>query len=125
MEEGVAFATLTDIIYKTWSDHTAKEYKRLKNLKKENLRDNMTNRELVLNMLAELTTKGISENSDPQNMQEHAEVAIKGATVARNARIEMEKAIGEKVVTSLNAKTIHNAIELGEENNSRDDMSKI
>ena len=58
--------------------------------KKENLRDNMTNRELVLNMLAELTTKGFSENSDPQTMQEHAEVALKGATVARNARIEME-----------------------------------
>lgn len=58
-------------------------------------------------------------------MQEHAEVAIKGATVARNARIEMEKAIGEKVVTSLNAKAIHKGIELGEENNSRDDMSKI
>lgn len=111
LEEGVQFATLTDIIYKTWSDHTAKEYKRLKNLKKENLRDNMTNRELVLNMLAELTTKGISENSDPQTMQEHAEVAVKGATVARNARIEMEQVIGEKVVTSLNAKSIHKSIE--------------
>ena len=111
LEEGVQFATLTDIIYKTWSDHTAKEYKRLKNLKKENLRDNMTNRELVLNMLAELTTKGISENSDPQTMQEHEEVAVKGATVARNARIEMEQVIGEKVVTSLNAKSIHKSIE--------------
>lgn len=100
LEEGVQFATLTDIIYKTWSDHTANEYKRLKNLKKENLRDNMSNRELVLNMLAELTTKGLSENSDPQTMQQHAEVAVKGATVARNARIEMEQVIGEKVVTS-------------------------
>lgn len=111
LEEGVQFATLTDIIYKTWSDHTAKEYKRLKNLKKENLRDNMTNRELVLNMLAELTTKGISENSDPQTMQQHAEVAIKGATVARNARLEMEEVLGEKVVTSLNAKSIQKSIE--------------
>lgn len=116
LEEGVQFATLTDIIYKTWSDHTAKEYKRLKNLKKENLRDNMTNRELVLNMLAELTTKGLSENSDPQTMQEHAEVAVKGATVARNARIEMEQVIGEKVVTSLNAKSIHKSIEGKDEN---------
>ncbi|WP_289290863.1 MULTISPECIES: Bro-N domain-containing protein [Bacteroides] len=116
LEEGVQFATLTDIIYKTWSDHTAKEYKRLKNLKKENLRDNMTNRELVLNMLAELTTKGISENSDPQTMQEHTEVAVKGATVARNARIEMEQVIGEKVVTSLNAKSIHKSIEDKNEN---------
>lgn len=116
LEEGVQFATLTDIVYKTWSDHTAKEYKRLKNLKKENLRDNMTNRELVLNMLAELTTKGISENSDPQTMQEHTEVAVKGATVARNARIEMEQVIGEKVVTSLNAKSIHKSIEDKNEN---------
>ena len=116
LEDGVQFATLTDIIYKTWSDHTAKEYKRLKNLKKENLRDNMTNRELVLNMLAELTTKGISENSDPQTMQEHEEVAVKGATVARNARIEMEQVIGEKVVTSLNAKSIHKSIEDKNEN---------
>lgn len=111
LEEGVHFATLTDIIYKTWSDHTAKEYKQLKNLKKENLRDNMTNRELVLNMLAELTTKGISENSDPQTMEMHAEIAVKGATVARNARIEMEQVIGEKVVTPLNAKSIHKSIE--------------
>lgn len=111
LEEGVQFATLTDIIYKTWSDHTAKEYKRLKNLKKENLRDNMTNRELVLNMLAELTTKGLSENSDPQTIEQHAEVAIKGATVARNARLEMEEVLGEKVVTSLNAKSIQKSIE--------------
>ncbi len=106
LEEGVEFATLTDIIYKTWSDHTAKEYKKLKNLKKENLRDNMTNRELVLNMLAELSTKGLSENTDPQSMTEHAEVAAKGATVARNARLELEELIGEKVVTPLNAKSI-------------------
>ncbi|MGL5705789.1 MAG: BRO-N domain-containing protein [Tannerellaceae bacterium] len=116
LEEGVHFATLTDIIYKTWSDHTAKEYKQLKNLKKENLRDNMTNRELVLNMLAELTTKGISENSDPQTMEKHTEIAVKGATVARNARIEMEQVIGEKVVTHLNAKSIHKSIEDKNEN---------
>lgn len=111
LEEGVQFATLTDIIYKTWSDHTTKEYKQLKSLKKENLRDNMTNRELVLNMLAELTTKGISENSDPQTMKQHEEIAIKGATVARNARLEMEEVLGEKVVTSLNAKSIRKSIE--------------
>lgn len=75
LEEGVEFATLTDIIYKTWSDHTAKEYKRLKGLKKENLRDNMTNRELVMSMLAELSTKDISEATNPQTMDEHAVVA--------------------------------------------------
>lgn len=62
-------------------------------------------------MLAELTTKGISENSDPQTMEMHAEIAVKGATVARNARIEMEQVIGEKVVTPLNAKSIHKSIE--------------
>ena len=111
LEEGVQFATLTDIIYKTWSDHTAKKYKRLKNLKKENLRDNMTNRELVLNMLAKLTTKGLSENSDPQTIEQHSEVAIKGATEARDARLEMEEVLGEKVVTSLNAKSIQKSIE--------------
>ena len=76
----------------------------------------MTNRELVLNMLAKLTTKGLSENSAPQTMQEHAEVAVKGATEARNARIEMEQVIGEKVGTSLNAKSIHKSIEGKNEN---------
>src|SRR5574344_3129212 len=106
LEEGVQFATLTDIIYKTWSDHTAKEYKRLKNLKKENLRDNMTNRELVLNMLAELRSEEISEATNPQTMDEHATVAQKGGEVARNARLELEEVIGEKVITSLNAKSI-------------------
>jgi hypothetical protein len=71
----------------------------------------MTNRELVLNMLAKLTTKGLSENSDPQTIEQHSEVAIKGATVARNARLEMEEVLGEKVVTSLNAKSIQKSIE--------------
>ena len=94
-----------------WKRCGLEEGVQLKGLKKENLRDNMTNRERVLNMLAELTTKGISENTDPQTMHEHADVAHRGATVARNARIDMELQIGEKVVTSLNAKTIQNMIE--------------
>ncbi len=111
LEEGVQFATLTDIIYKTWSDHSAKEYKRLKNLKKENLRDNMTNAELVLNMLAELSTKGISEATDPQTMTQHADVAKQGGEVARNARKELEAKTGKKVVTSLNASSIHKELE--------------
>ncbi len=106
LEEGGEFATLTDIIYKTWSDHSAKEYKRLKNLKKENLRDNMTNAELVLNMLAELSTKGISEAIDPQTMDQHADAARKGGEIARNARLDLEAKTGRKVVTSLNAKSI-------------------
>ncbi|MFR9546235.1 MAG: hypothetical protein SNJ29_11755, partial [Rikenellaceae bacterium] len=89
----------------------AKEYKRLKNLKKENLRDNMTNRELVLNMLAELSTKDISEVRDPQSMAEHAEVARRGGSVAREARQRLEAETGKSVVSSLNAKSIHKSIE--------------
>lgn len=106
LEEGVQFATLTDIIYKTWAGKTAKEYKQFKGLKKENLRDNMTNKELVLNMLAELSTKEISEATDPDSFDEHADVAQQGATVARNARLELEEKTGQPVVTPLNAKNI-------------------
>ena len=106
LEEGVHFAALTDIIYKTWSDHTAKEYKQLKGLKKENLWDNMTNRELVLNMLAELSTRDISAATDPETLSEHAEVARQGGQIARNARIELEEKTGQKVVSPLNAKDI-------------------
>lgn len=106
LEEGMQFATLTDIIYKTWAGKTAKEYKQFKGLKKENLRDNMTNKELVLNMLAELSTKEISEATAPETFGEHAEVARQGATVARNARLELEEKTGQPVVTSLNAKNI-------------------
>lgn len=106
LEEGVQFATLTDIITKAWSDNTTKEYKKLKGLKKENLRDNMTNRELVLNMLAELSTKDISAATNPETMEEHKEVAKRGGGVARKARIQLEKETGQKVVTSLNAKSI-------------------
>lgn len=106
LEEGVQFATLTDIIYKTWAGKTAKEYKQFKGLKKENLRDNMTNKELVLNMLAELSTKEISEAIGPDSFDEHADVAQQGATVARNARLELEEKTGQPVVTPLNAKNI-------------------
>lgn len=106
LEEGVQFATLTDIIYKTWADKTAKEYKQLKGLKKENLRDNMTNKELVLNMLAELSTKEISAVNNPETFEDHAEIAHQGGNIARNARIELEQKTGQKVVTSLNAKNI-------------------
>jgi len=104
LKEGIQFATLTDIIYKTWAGKTAKEYKEFKGLKKENLRDNMTNKELVLNMLAELSTKEISENSNPQEFSDHIQNAVDGATIARNARIELEQKTGKKVVTALNAR---------------------
>ena len=104
LEEGFQFATLTDIIYKTWADKTAREYKQFKGLKKENLRDNMTNTELVLNMLAELSTKRISETTNPDSMDDHANVAQQGGEIARNARLELEAKTGEKVISPLNAK---------------------
>lgn len=106
LQEGVQFATLTDIIYQTWADKTAKEYKQFKGLKKENLRDNMTNTELVLNMLAELSTTKISETQNPETFNEHADVAHRGGSIARDARLKLEKETGEKVVTPLNAKAV-------------------
>jgi len=102
--EGQQFATLTDIIYQTWADKTAKEYKQFKGLKKENLRDNMTNKELVLNMLAELSTKEISEATEPDTFNEHINVAKQGGEIARNARLELEEKTGKQVVSPLNAK---------------------
>lgn len=105
LQEGTQFAILTDIIYKTWADKTAKEYKKFKGLKKENLRDNMTNTEFVLNMLAELSTKQISETTDPDSFEEHAQAAQKGGEVARHARAELEAKTGRKVVSALNAKS--------------------
>ena len=105
LQEGVQFATLTDIIYQTWSDMTSKEYKQFKGLKKENLRDNMTNKELVLNMLAELSTKEISEISDPKTFNDHMDIAQQGGEVARNARLELEAKTGKRVISPLNAKS--------------------
>ena len=104
MKEGVQFATLTDIITKAWADRTTKEYKVLKGLKKENLRDNMTNTELILNMLAEASTKDISQATDPENFDASKEVARQGGNVAKVARLELEARTGKKVVTGLNAK---------------------
>jgi hypothetical protein len=103
-KEGMQFATLTDIITKAWSDKTTKEYKILKGLKKENLRDNMTNTELILNMLAEASAKDISEATNPASFEESKEVAQQGGHVAKVAREELEAKTGKKVVTSLNAK---------------------
>ena len=97
VKEGVQFATLTDIIYKTWAGKTAKEYKQFKGLKKENLRDNMTNQEIVLNMLAELSTTDISKARNPESFEEHADVA-------KEAREKLEKETGKKVISPLNAK---------------------
>lgn len=119
LEEGIHYATLTDIIYKTWADKSSKEYRQFKGLKKENLRDNMTNTELVLNMLAELSTKEISEAKQPETMDEHIQVAHQGGSVARNARKELEKQTGKSAISSLNAKqslkqSKHNQIDFTE-----------
>jgi BRO family, N-terminal domain len=103
-KEGVQFATLTDIITKAWSDKTTKEYKILKGLKKENLRDNMTNTELILNMLAEASTKDISAAVEPKNFEESKNVARQGGNVAKVALKELEAKTGKKVVSALNAK---------------------
>ncbi|MFM9904552.1 MAG: Bro-N domain-containing protein [Pyrinomonadaceae bacterium] len=105
MKEGMQFATLTDIITKTWSGKNTKEYKTLKGLKKENLRDNMTNTELILNMLAEASTKDISQAVEPETFDENMKVAQQGGNVARVARLELEEKTGREVVTALNAKT--------------------
>ena len=104
-KEGVQFASLTDIITKAWSDKTTKEYKKLKGLKKENLRDNMTNTELILNMLAEASAKDISQATNPENFEQGKEAARQGGHVAKVAREELEAKTGKKVVTALNAKS--------------------
>ena len=105
LKEGMQFATLTDIITKAWSDRTTKEYKILKGLKKENLRDNMTNTELILNMLAEASTKDISQAVNPETFEDSKKVAEQGGNVAKVALKELEAKIGKKVVSELNAKT--------------------
>lgn len=106
LREGVQFATLTDIIYQSWAGKTAKEYKQFKGLKKENLRDNMTNKELVLNMLAELSTKEISEVNNPEDFDDHIDIARQGGNIAKHARLELEQKTGKKVISPLNAKSV-------------------
>ena len=104
VEEGVQYATLTDIIYQQWTGKSAKEYKQFKGLKKENLRDNMTNEELVLNMLAELSTTSITKAKNPQTLCENMQCAADGGDVARVAREQLEQKTGREVVTPLSAK---------------------
>lgn len=100
------FAILTDEITQAWSGKTTRQYKEFKGLKKENLRDNMTNVELVLNMLAEVTTTDISRQDEPETMAEHKSVARRGGSVAKAARVQYEKQTGKKAVTPLNAKNL-------------------
>ena len=104
VKEGVQYATLTDIIYQAWAGLTAREYKNLKGLHLENLRDNMTNEELIMNMLAELTATNITKEEHPLTMNEHAQVAARGGSVAKVAKEAFEAQTGKKVVSSLNMK---------------------
>lgn len=120
LQEGVQFASLTDIIYKSWAGMTSKEYKQFKGLKKENLRDNMTNTELVLNMLAELSTTKISEAQNPASFDEHMDVAHQGGSIARNARLELEEKTGKKAVTPQNAKDLL-GLQAGKEKENTED----
>ena len=106
VQQGMDFAMLTDIITKAWSGKSVKQYKKHKALKKENLRDHMTNLELVLNMLAEATTSEISKKKKPITLDESKVIAKQGGTVAGNARREIEVRTGDKVVSKLNAKQI-------------------
>ena len=112
MQEGVQFAALTDIIYQTWAEKSAKEYKQFKGLKKENLRDNMTNTELILNMLAETATTDLSKERNPSGFAENAEVAKDGGNVARVARKQLESQLKRPVISPLNAKS---ALQVGDE----------
>jgi hypothetical protein len=106
VERGQEYATLTDLMSKTWSGMTTREYKKFKDLKKENLRDNMTNTELVLNMLAEVAATDISIARQPSGFSESAEVAKEGATAAKVARQQIEKSTGKPAISRLNAKSL-------------------
>ncbi|MDE5910911.1 MAG: hypothetical protein K2H24_01115 [Clostridia bacterium] len=104
IEQEKDYAILTNEMTKAWSGHTVQEYKQLKGLKKENLRDNMTNIELVLNMLAEVTTTAISKQEQPSTFEDSKSVAKRGGNVARNARSDIEMQLGQSVISPLNAK---------------------
>ena len=106
VKRGMDFAVLTDIITKAWSGKSVKKYKNHKDLKKENLRDHMTNLELVLNMLAEATTSEISKKKKPTTLDENKVIANQGGTIAGNTRKEIEAKTGKRVVSKLNAKQI-------------------
>lgn len=113
VKKGQEFAVLTDIITQAWSGKTVREYKAFKELKKENLRDNMTNLELVLNMLAEATTTEISKEKKPETLDENKEIARQGGTVAGNTRKDIESKTGKQIVTKQNAKTLKPPPEAG------------
>ena len=111
IEKGIEYAILTDEITKAWSGMTTRKYKDLKGLKKENLRDNMTTLEIVLNMLAEATTTELTKTTNPQGLEENKKVAKEGGSVAGNARKEIEQKTGKPVITSKNAVDLSKLIE--------------
>ena len=111
IEKGIEYAILTDEITKAWSGMTTRGYKNLKGLKKENLRDNMTTLEIVLNMLAEATTTELTKTTNPKGLEENRKVAKRGGSIAGNARKEIEKEIGKPVITSKNAVDMSKLIE--------------
>ena len=111
IEKGIEYAILTDEITKAWSGMTTRGYKNLKGLKKENLRDNMTTLEIVLNMLAEATTTELTKTTNPQGLAENRKVAKRGGSIADNARKEIEKETGKPVITSKNAVDMSKLIE--------------
>ncbi len=106
VKKGLEYAILTDEITEAWAGIPTKQYKNIKNLKKENLRDNMTNLELVLNMLAETSTTEISKKQKPKTFKENKSVAQKGGSVAGNARKDLEKKLGKSIISPLNAKEL-------------------
>lgn len=120
VKKGQEFAILTDDITKAWSGFTTKEYKNYKELKKENLRDNMTNLELVLNMLAEATTTEISKEKKPNTFTENRKIAEQGGTIAGNTRKEIENKSGKKVVSKTSAKKLENSKRLTALNESKE-----
>ena len=104
VKEGIEYATLTDIITQQWSGFTTKEYKQYKGLKKENLRDNMTNLEMAFNILAEASTTELSKQRDPQGMEEQKKVAKAGGSVAKVARKQLETQLGRSIISPTKAK---------------------
>ena len=110
VEKGREYAILTDEISRAWSGMTTRQYKRLKGLKKENLRDNMSDLELVLNMLAEASTTSISRSEQPEGLEENRKVARRGGRIAGNARRELEQETGRPVVTAENAQTLQQLV---------------
>ncbi|MFH1512420.1 MAG: hypothetical protein ABIG45_03590, partial [Bacillota bacterium] len=116
VKKGQEYAILTDEITQAWSGKTTRQYKQYKGLKKENLRDNMTNVELILNMLAEASTTEISQVKQPESFEENCGVARQGGQVAKAARVQLEDTTGQKVVTSKNAKALKSADEKSDKN---------